>query len=1139
LILFLKKKKNRRMPGEYDSIPVKDSQTAVVEMGSFKRLKSQRAEKMIEEVLTPGATLTKQASRNVIRFVTGADEETDPELKKFMMQLDEDGDGQIDEKELHHMMRKYYESEHLALMLKRILVGLVVLAVVLLICLSCMTWRVVENSKETKLHDDVMTSKGSGNAAQCANTDMHVEGGVIVPRSNGGRRLMDANGRNLISKDVNGNQLVDAIATRQHKQEVLLTSSLPDKYFEELTWLRIFTPTGLSVSLKIQGISRLLTRKAKCGTLLQIVTTAGLLVLDDADIYYDKDLFGIFTSAGFDPITSADTTTIVGRRLQSSSQTFSISGFFNTISTYDWQCKSVAKPSLPDSFVMETSVYTLCSNSNACGINALPNSGVSTVAQFGVTTIPPNSGGDYYLQTSRQYVVSNDGSYSHTVTSPLYRPGVKSVSITTGDGDITSFQTESDGSYSHCKVFHNVEPPTLNLPSDYFFYPIDDAIPSSNLMHFRISYRANPTDLDIAFGINPEWIHIDYFEDKTTHVPKVLISGQGDIIEINSISEYTPAAQIKVDASKLTRCGAVTEFAEDPNFSVLVSIMTDPVQLKSLDVGSDLKTIAAYWDWTKTYPPLDNGPATYTVEKDFEYYFARGSAAGVPKDWVEWANNNYKYFLVDPAKRPLPVPKTRALDSKEESFDILKSIDRRTLYVTNNDFKQNIRIGSSSTSAQKKSDAPTRRKLFGVTESLSRKLATSNPGTWFRKSYVSLNADNTSPRATVIGGNFNWNMTVNLLPIRNANISASGDGTCVGSICLSGKLSAAFDFGANPAVSPFKDSLFKKSNFGNDVTFAAGSLQGFIDLAELYNQFRTSTNNADTSAVFGNKVALGLVEYTVRRGSVGSKLTSTVPYVYKQSVPDYHKIGRTWPINLGLDGETSLAVQGSFQFEMQVPNDKLSYLCSTDDIYLQDCSTYTGTGASSLSATYKKPVIPSPYMFPGFAKSSIVLQYRSQMNGLFSDWQTVSNGTIFDMAFNVIEQLAPTNQPTTLQPSAAPSKIPSSEPTPMKTSRPQNKPTQTPSTDFPTERPTSPSERPTISTVKPSTVSKPPYPKPTNPKPTQVPSTLFPTEHPSDAPTTKEPSAAPTTKRPTKNPSIAPIKPTKTPVTAFPTDHSL
>jgi len=1151
------------MSSEYDSVATLEP--ASVELASSRKLlNKQKSSELIKTALTPGATLNREASRHVIRFVTGADEENDPELKKFMMSLDADGDGEIDEKKLHQLMKRFYESEHFAAMLKKILTGLFVLCCVLLICLSVMTWRVVEVSKETKVQNDVMTSKKTGNVAQCASHDTVVQNGVLTVRDS------DSSRRKLMELDVNGRQIMDALATRQHSQEVTLSSTLPDKYFEELMWLKIYTSTGLSVSLKIQGLSRLLTRKAKCGTLLQIVTTAGVLVLDDTDIYYDTDLFGIFSSAGFDPVTTTETMSIVGRRLQSSSTTFSISGFFNAISTYDWKCETVKKPSLPDSFVMSADVLTLCANS-ACSFAAYPSSkDVSFIQQYGVVALK----GDNYIKTQRQYVVSSDGSYSHTVDSPLYRPGVKSVSISKSAGERVQFQTEADGTYSHCMHFESVESASLNLPSDYFFYPIDDASVSSNLMHFRISYRSNPTELDLQFGPVPEWVHIDYFEDKTTKIPQILVSGQGDIIQVTKFAGYDPKAQLTVDAKKFDECLVVSHFVEDASFPELQSIMVDPSQKNSLDWGSEMKLIADYWDWRKPYPPKDNGPATFSY-KDFAYYFAQGSVVSLPADWVDWANKNRVAASFDPSVSALPVvaAKTRQLESK--SAQSINSLSKHTWYVTNNDVAQDVKVGAVAKTGRAAGASGSRRRLAVNVHAFTRKLATSNKSTWKKPASVVLMSDDTAPKIAVIGGNSNWNMSINLLSSGFANITAFGDGSCAGSVCLIGKMSSSIDLSANPKSSKLK-SLFSKGNFGNDVTIASGSLVASVKLAELYALFRTNSGT-NVPAVFGDVVSLGFVDYTVKRGKIDPTPVLYAPYIYKQLLPDVHKIGRVFPLSLGPDDETSLIVQGSFQFEMQVPNDKVSYLCSDDNAYLQDCATYSG----SVANTYRAP-IKQASTFTGFAKSTFTLQYKSAVDGMFSNWVTVSDGIIFDMALDVIEQGSPTSSPTIAPtaPTAAPTKAtpkpsnptakpsvgptsknptfnPSRRPTTLiPSARPTPKPSVLPSSTFPTEIPTSkrPTKSPTaqpvssfpteLSTKKP--VSRAPIAvvgsntkKPI--QPTLYPSTHFPTEKPTGKPSTKprsKPTCEPSTAYPTEKKSVRPSKipPTFYPSTSFPTD---
>ena len=430
------------------------------------------------------------------------------ELKAKLAAWDADGDGNIDEAELGSMLEQFFRSQEMKKIYRNLLVALGVMMCLLIMFLSIMTYYVVDTAKDTSIVNDKLMARYTNEPAQCANSDFKLNAdNVLVPRDTVVRRMLLSDGQ---TQDV-----VEALAVRNHMQSVELSSTLPDKYFEELLWFKITSNTGLQLSFRIQAITRLLTKAAKCGTYLKLVTNAGVIILDDKDIYYSNDLFGLFQESGFRLLNSVTKNKITGRRLQSSASgvSFSITGFFNAIKDYDWKCESIEKPNLPDQYALVTRTLSQCDKADSkCYFEPYPG---RILPQYGVTEI----NGMPYYESRRDMIVQNDA--SHIIDYLDHRPGVKLVtSIFAASGKNLStmmrYQVENDGQMTHCVLQKNVDEMKMTFPDDFIFYPIDDA--GSDLMHFRISYQpdvpAYIVDMlaktDSPVEAEP-WVHVSDF----------------------------------------------------------------------------------------------------------------------------------------------------------------------------------------------------------------------------------------------------------------------------------------------------------------------------------------------------------------------------------------------------------------------------------------------------------------------------------------------------------------------------------------------------------------------------------------------------------------------------------------------------
>ena len=93
---------------------------------------------------------------------------------------------------------------------------------------------------------------------------------------------------------------VDGIVLRtdRTKDEVALSSQLPDAAFDELEKLRIEGPTG-KVNFKVTGFARYTEKASRCGSVVVIYTGAGNVQFDGVAMTFDETVAGSFSRAGF------------------------------------------------------------------------------------------------------------------------------------------------------------------------------------------------------------------------------------------------------------------------------------------------------------------------------------------------------------------------------------------------------------------------------------------------------------------------------------------------------------------------------------------------------------------------------------------------------------------------------------------------------------------------------------------------------------------------------------------------------------------------------------------------------------------------------------------------------------------------
>lgn len=582
--------------------------------------------------------------------------------------LDEDGDGTIDVSEIRALVALNKKNRSEKRIFRSIFIGGIVFWLITLGIIGGCVYLVAERTKETRVTGRVLTAANDSSVAiQCANTDLIVKNGVMHPRVDPAAPAVYQNTSRLVSTTIE-----EALGVRKEYKQVSISSTLPDKYFKELEWLEIVTSTGLKLSLKVLGLARFLTKEAKCGTLLKIVTAAGVLILDDADIYYDTDLYKIFDEAGFhvrhmEPTTASSTATrkLYGRRLQTvDGSTITASGFFNAINEYDWKCESVAKPQIPEFYYMKGSFLTSC-DTNECNFKA-PNN--VKVPVFGVTKVS----GSEFLPEAREMFFESDGS-NHVIRKPVFHPGVKSITsfLTNSDGTHTKreYQVNDEGIYSHCTSTVSATA-SIGFPTNFIFYPMNEGNAKSDQMHFRISIkREESPELAAMLQLNGvpkiEWDHIDYFENIKTKTPQTIITTDGSVYGIDVFK--TGASQNEVlfrnqgvyDAAKFRKCAAVTDKWETGSFkeqkkyfengSYANAIMAD-----EFNMTASLTDLYNSWNWTQPYPPLIRTPNFFSPQ-DLKYYMSQPKFSQRFPLWVKYIQSNFAKIFYEEAIRHVNV----------------------------------------------------------------------------------------------------------------------------------------------------------------------------------------------------------------------------------------------------------------------------------------------------------------------------------------------------------------------------------------------------------------------------------------------------------------------------------------------------
>jgi hypothetical protein len=546
------------------------------------------------------------------------------QTKGVLKDIDRDGDGFITREEVERFIGEHRVLTSEKKFFKYGFAFMVVMMIVFSFVIAGLTWGVIILTKETTVEDDVMVSSDTGDPIQCANTDLYVHNGVLLARSpsNGdnGRR-----GRRLTTgfeeDDILNDDTEAALGVRNVFKKRALSSMMPDQYFKELEWLEIESQSGSFLSLRVLSVIRIPSSNALCGTYLKLGTLHGTILLDEFNLYYDDDVNGIFLQSGLIDYYTGKTahrrqlSSINHGTMRRLSEDFSLVGFFNAIDDAEWTCQSVRKPRMPSEYSATFTVLNQCDIGeeapNQCHVE-VPQSPVP-IPGYGLTTV---DGTEYYSRTRQAYVTPE---YSALVDTFPHFPDMTFVTKSFPTGVTRMYQFDVEGSLSRCYEFQNM-PLRMSLPDEYLLYPLGDI--GNNLYRYRLSYMG----IKGHISDGEEWIHIDYFEDNTTFMPKALIADE-NILQVDSMltgdnMEYFSSSGFDVSDDDFAWCSIATKVVESDRYEAYINGEFEIPENVTLFEKQQYKDEEASWEWkSKLYPPIYASPAS--MGSGHLFYFAQ------------------------------------------------------------------------------------------------------------------------------------------------------------------------------------------------------------------------------------------------------------------------------------------------------------------------------------------------------------------------------------------------------------------------------------------------------------------------------------------------------------------------------------
>jgi len=264
-------------------------------------------------------------------------------IQEVMGEWDADGSGKVSASELAAAAKAYQKIQQEGRLMRKIILGLAVVILILMVGIFVLSFAAAEATKEMRGSNDGVMSTPSGEVVKLSSSDFKVaeDGSLIIrgapqtatcPAGQTCRRLGAATGSGSlkVSQSETGRQL---------------SSTLPDQSFKELKSLTLKDNANHSVKISINNFQRVRLKSSKCGSIINLCSEQGCIILDDYSMSADEVMEGFLEAAGMGNLFEGRRLSGFGRRLSSTDGM--LEGFFNLLDDIEWACESVELPS-PD-----------------------------------------------------------------------------------------------------------------------------------------------------------------------------------------------------------------------------------------------------------------------------------------------------------------------------------------------------------------------------------------------------------------------------------------------------------------------------------------------------------------------------------------------------------------------------------------------------------------------------------------------------------------------------------------------------------------------------------------------------------------------------------------------------------------------
>eukprot|EP00798_Chlamydomonas_sp_ICE-L_P025982 gene25982-11668_t len=209
---------------------------------------------------------------------------TASKVLKVLEKFDIDDNDTLDVPEERNMRR-----------LKIIIFSLIAFTFVLLAAMTGLTYAIVATLKDTEVQNNVVLVTRGGATIQTGSTDFAVNrDGLMMNRGFSEDRGLNANA------DIES--LANVLRVSTYSGDSQGINSLMDiNDLMELNYLHINSPDGNGqLALRVNGVARKAMPQSLYGTVVDIITSSGTIVLDGELLFFEQSLDNLFSESGFD-----------------------------------------------------------------------------------------------------------------------------------------------------------------------------------------------------------------------------------------------------------------------------------------------------------------------------------------------------------------------------------------------------------------------------------------------------------------------------------------------------------------------------------------------------------------------------------------------------------------------------------------------------------------------------------------------------------------------------------------------------------------------------------------------------------------------------------------------------------------------